>query len=82
MLCLTLMRSWEIWRDSMNKAAIYQVRRVAEDGTSRFVLLSEAEVNCIEVALEQLATLSDAEFGTVNPSQFILNQIMKLNKND
>ena len=76
------MRSWEIWRDSMNKAAIYQVRRVAEDGTSRFVLLSEAEVNCIEVALEQLATLSDAEFGTVNPSQFILNQIMKLNKND
>ena len=76
------MRSWEIWRDSMNKAAIYQVRRVAEDGTSRFVLLSEAEVNCIEVALEQLATLSDAEFGTVNPSQFILNQLMRLNKND
>jgi len=65
----------------MNKA-IFQIRRVAEDGTSRFVLLSEAEVNCIEVALEQLATLSDAEFGTVNPSQFILNQLMRLNKND
>jgi len=66
----------------MNKAAIYQVRRVAEDGTSRFVLLSDAEMHCIEVALEQLATLSDAEFGTVNPSQFILNQILRLNKND
>jgi len=66
----------------MNKAAIYQVRRVAEDGTSRFVLLSAAEMHCIEVALEQLATLSDAEFGTVNPSQFILNQLLRLNKND
>ena len=66
----------------MNKAAIYQVRRVAEDGTSRFVLLSDAEMHCIEVSLEQLATLSDAEFGTVNPSQFILNQLLRLNKND
>jgi hypothetical protein len=62
--------------------AIYQVRRVAEDGTSRFVLLSEAEMHCIEVALEQLATLSDAEFGTVNPSAFILKQLLGMNKND
>jgi hypothetical protein len=61
--------------------AIYQVRRVAEDGTSKHILLSDAEMHCIEVALEQLATLSDAEFGTVNPSQFVLNQLLRLNEN-
>ena len=65
----------------MNKA-IYQIRRVAEDGTSKHILLSDAEMRCIEVALEQLATLSDAEFGTVNPSAFILKQLLGMNKND
>jgi hypothetical protein len=62
--------------------AIYQVRRISENGTGRHILLSEAEMDCIEVALEQLATLSDAEFGTVNPSAFILKQLLWMNKND
>jgi len=62
--------------------AIYQIRRVSEDGTSKHILLSAAEMHCIEVALEQLATLSDAEFGTVNPSAFILKQLLGMNKND
>ena len=62
--------------------AIYQVRRISEDGTGRHILLSAAEMHCIEVALEQLAMLEDSEYGSVNPSAFILKQLLWMNKND
>ena len=62
--------------------AIYQIKRVSEDGTSKHILLSAAEMHCIEVALEQLAMLEDSEYGSVNPSQFILNQLLRMNGND
>jgi hypothetical protein len=60
---------------------IYQIKCVAEGQPERHILISSAEMDCIKIALEHMAMLDDDEYGSVNPSQFILNQLFGMEKN-
>ena len=51
---------------------VYQIKRIADNEGERYLILSEREVECIKVALEQLSFLSDEEFGSVNLSAQVL----------
>lgn len=64
----------------MNKS-VYQIKYVAEGQPERHILLSSAEMDCIRISLEHMAMLEDSEYGSVNPSQFILNQLFRMEKN-
>jgi len=57
---------------------VYQIKRIADNEGERYLIMSEREIECIKVALEQLSFLSDEEFGSVNLSAQVLEQFRRL----